>query len=409
MPAMEILPPLRQDIDLVPVRHEGKPFLLVRDPLGIAGEGLAISGEIARYFPFFDGATSVSDFQLALSRQGGGAIVPTGEIFTLVEQLDGIGLLQTDRYRRERERIVGEFTGRTERAAALSGSAYPAEREELAAQIDGMLSGAPEPDGSAPAPCAVAAPHIDLTVSGGTYGRAYAPLRSGTPAAILVLGTGHALESPYCLTEKTFTTPLGRIPTEVEGVKRLRDSGGDIVAGDDFVHRSEHSIEFQLLFLQRLFPMEEIPILPLLCGSLEPWYLRGMSPLDDPPMKGFVGELGRWLEEDPSGRIAVAGVDLSHVGPKFGDKDPAAALEEEFRASDRKLLDALEEGDAGALYEQVASTENRFKVCGFSALWTLLAALPGLRGEVLDYRVWHEEPTRSAVSFGAVAFHRPGG
>ena len=265
---MELLPPLRQDIDIVPVRHEGKPFLLVRDSLGIAGEGLALNGDIARYFPFFDGATTVGDFQLALSRQGGGALVPREEILSLVEQLDGIGLLQTDRYHRERERIVGEFTGRTERAAALSGSAYPAEREELAAQIDGILSATPEPDGTAPAPCAVAAPHIDLTVSGDSYGCAYGPLRPHAPAAILVLGTGHALESPYCLTEKTFATPLGRIPAETDGVERLREAGGDLVAGDDFVHRSEHSIEFQLLFLQRLFPMEGVPIIPLLCEAL---------------------------------------------------------------------------------------------------------------------------------------------
>ena len=37
-------------------------------------------------------------------------------------------------------------------------------------------------------------------------------------------------------------------------------------------------------------------------------------------------------------------------------------------------------------------------------LWTLLAVLPGIRGTVLDYDVWHEDPTRSAVSFAAVAF-----
>ncbi len=46
-------------------------------------------------------------------------------------------------------------------------------------------------------------------------------------------------------------------------------------------------------------------------------------------------------------------------------------------------------------------------MCGFSALWTLLALLPGAEGKVLDYRVWHEEGTRSAVSFASVTFRAP--
>jgi hypothetical protein len=42
-------------------------------------------------------------------------------------------------------------------------------------------------------------------------------------------------------------------------------------------------------------------------------------------------------------------------------------------------------------------------VCGFSSLACLLEILPGTHGQVLHYEVWHEEPTRSAVSFASVA------
>jgi len=71
---------------------------------------------------------------------------------------------------------------------------------------------------------------------------------------------------------------------------------------------------------------------------------------------------------------------------------------------DIEILAALEQGDADLFYETVAGNGNRYKVCGFSALWTLLAVLPGLRGRTLDYRIWHEEATRSAVSFAALSF-----
>ena len=410
MPSMEILPPLRQDIDILPVRQGEASLLLVRDPLGISAEGLALRADIAQLFPFFDGTTSVTDLQLALAREAGGALISCEEIGDLVDQLDRVGLLQTERYRRAREEIVEDFSRKSVREAALAGSAYPSEPAKLADEIDGLLSPSgplpTEADGRA-APSAVVAPHIDFRVSGTSYGSAYRPLRSLSPPAVLLLGTGHSLESPFSLTEKTFQTPLGKVSSDREAVRRLREAGGEAVAREDFAHRSEHSIEFQLLFLQRLFPMEKIPIVPLLCGSLESFLLLEKNPLEDPEMARFIVELRRWLAEPPAGKLVVAGVDFSHVGPKFGDDAPAKALEEEFRAEDRRLLGILERADAEAFYDAVASTGNRFKVCGFSALWTLLALLPGAEGKVLDYRVWHEEGTRSAVSFASITFRAP--
>ena len=68
---------------------------------------------------------------------------------------------------------------------------------------------------------------------------------------------------------------------------------------------------------------------------------------------------------------------------------------------------ALPIASAARLHVSAGARErNRYRICGFSSLWTLLAVVPGIRGTVLDYQVWHEEPTRSAVSFAAVTFTR---
>lgn len=410
MTSMDILPPLRQDIDILPVRQGEASFLLVRDPLGISEEGLALRADIAQLFPFFDGMTPVTDLQLALVQEAGGALVSSEKIGELVDQLDRIGLLQTERYCRARDEIVQDFSRRRVREAALAGSAYPSDPVKLVEEIDALLSlPGPLPSETAgrAAPSAVVAPHIDFRVSGTSYGSAYRPLRSLSPSRILLLGTGHSLESPYSLTEKTFRTPLGNIASDREAVSQLREAGGAAVAREDFAHRSEHSIEFQLLFLQRILPMERIPVVPVLCGSLESFLLTGKNPLENPEVARFIGELKRWHAGPPAGKLVVAGVDLSHVGPKFGDDTPAKRLEEEFKAEDRRLLDAMERGDGEAFYRSVLSTGNRFKVCGFSALWTLLTLLPGTAGEVLDYRIWHEEGTSSAVSFASVLFRGP--
>jgi len=52
-------------------------------------------------------------------------------------------------------------------------------------------------------------------------------------------------------------------------VERLRAAGGTAIAKNDFVHRTEHSIEFQLLFLQHLLPKSSFTIVPILCGNLQ--------------------------------------------------------------------------------------------------------------------------------------------
>ncbi|GAB4366694.1 MAG: AmmeMemoRadiSam system protein B [Deltaproteobacteria bacterium] len=404
---MNTLPPLRNDIDLMPFRSGDRDLILVRDPLGIAPENAALAAEVVPFLPLFDGASTVGDLQIALMRQRGGAIVYRSDAERIVGELSRAGILQTEEYREAKRRIVADFVSRRERPAALAGSAYPADPRELTGMLDRILSlDAPGPS-SLPGPLrGLACPHIDLRVAERTYAAAFRSIRGvPPPSAVLLLGTGHALgETRYCVSGKSFTTPLGGVPADWEGAERLRRSGGDAASPDDFPHRSEHSIEFPLLFLQRVHPMERIPILPVLCGPMEDLFGRVRSPLEVEGIASFVDAASAWLSAPPGNRIVVAGVDFSHVGPKFGDSRPASAFELSVRAYDREMLDALAAGDADAFFRIGARERNRFRICGFSALWTLLAVSPGIRGTVLEYGLWHEEPTRSAVSFAAVAF-----
>jgi MEMO1 family protein len=406
---MDTLPAIRTDIEILPARLEGRDLIVVRDPLGIAQQNAALSMEVAPYLRLFDGSSTIGDLQMVMIRENGGALVFRSDAERVVAELSRLGLLQTEQYREKKERIVREFAESPERPAALSGASYPQDVAALGDLLDRVLSLAPPPPGSlAGPPCALAAPHIDLRVAERTYAAAYGGIRFAAPSAVLLLGTGHALgETRYSITEKTFSTPLGRAAADREAVARIRAAAARALAADDFAHRSEHSLEFQLLFLQRLFPMERVPIVPVLCGQMEDLFETSISPLDDPGIVSLVEAISAWLAGPPGGKLAVAGVDLSHVGPKFGDARTGRSLEAEVRAYDREILEALVAGDAAALFRAGARARNRYRICGFSALWTLLAVLPGIRGTVLDHDVWHEEPTRSAVSFAAVAFSAP--
>jgi AmmeMemoRadiSam system protein B len=406
MTPMEALPALRTDINLMTVRLEEQDVIVVRDPLGIATPNTALTAKVAPYLPLFNGSSTIGDLQVVMMQHHGGSLVLRTEAERFVEDLSRLGILQTEEYREAKERIVREFSENPERAAVLAGSSYPADRKELATLLDRILTLPASPAAPLPGiPCALAAPHIDLRVAERTYGAAFRSIRSLAPSAILLLGTGHALgETRYCVTDKTFTTPLGRVRADRESIARIREAAGGALAPDDFAHRNEHSLEFQVLFLQRLFPMEEVPILPVLCGQMEDLFGKVRSPLEVPGLSSFVRAVSAWLSEPPERKLVVAGVDFSHVGPKFGDPHTGRSLEPDFRAYDREILDALAAGDSSAFFLAGARARNRHRICGFSALWTLLAVLPGIRGTILDYDVWHEGPTLSAVSFAAIAF-----
>lgn len=403
---MDRLPALRTDIDLMPVRSGERDLILVRDPLGIAPEHAALASEVAPYLPLFNGSSTIGDLQVALMRHYGGSIVYRSDAERIVGELSRAGILETDEYREAKRKIVSAFAASGVRPAALAGSAYPADPDELAALLDRILS--LDAPGTSPRPAllrGLACPHIDLRVAERTYAAAFRSIRGPAPSAVLLLGTGHALgETRYCVSGKTFTTPLGDVGADREAAERVRVEARGAVCPDDFPHRNEHSIEFPLLFLQRIYPMDRIPILPVLCGPMEDLFGRMRSPIEREGIASFVDTVSAWLSAPPGNRLVVAGVDLSHVGPKFGDSRPGKALEPAVRAYDREMLDALAAGDADAFFRAGARERNRYRICGFSALWTLLAVAPGIHGMVLDYDILHEEPTRSAVSFAAVIF-----
>jgi AmmeMemoRadiSam system protein B len=199
-------------------------------------------------------------------------------------------------------------------------------------------------------------------------------------------------------------TPLGRAKTDGEVVRALARAGGAAVSPDDFAHRKEHSIEFQVMFLQHVLRCPDITIVPILCGSFQNFFERYNRAAEIPGVGSLLSQLREIVLDSRRKTLLVAGVDLSHVGPKFGDRFSATGYEPEVRQHDRFLLDALCEQQVEAFWEEERRTDARYRVCGFSALACLLELLPPGRGEVLGYEFWNEQATQSGVSFAAVAF-----
>ena len=397
---------MRKDLEFFPVSQGGQQFILIKDHLGLVQEGKAVSPPLYRIMVQLDSTKTVRDIQMFLMRQKGGILVGMEEVEAILNNLDESYLLDSAHFQTARDRIIADFASASVRPCTHCGRTYPAIPSELNHKLDEILNSQPPvkaPKGNIQA---LIAPHIDLSVGHRIYSSAYQMLRDVTPSTIVVLGVGHHMANDlFSITEKDFETPLGTIRNNRSLVQEIRESGGNIFAENDFVHRSEHSIEFQTIFLKYLLGDLDFTIIPILCGSIQAnvpeytkeAYLEKAGPL----LQKLRETIGNPAQET----LLVAGVDFSHVGPKFGHEMPAQHMVNQSEAHDKNLLEHLVNLDADHFWEESRRVMDAFNVCGFSALACLLELLPESNGTLLDYEIWHEDATRSAVSFASVVFH----
>jgi MEMO1 family protein len=399
----DIVPALRKDLEFFPFQHQGKPLILIRDHLGLVPEGKAIEAAVYRFMILLDEAETVRDIQMALMRQHGGVLVGSDEVRGLLKHLDDSFLLDSERFRDARDRMVEEFVANEVRSCSHSGRSYPDDPLELSRKLDDIMSVSPSSPAQEGKPVALVSPHIDLSVGSKAYASAYKCLKNASPERLIVLGVGHqGFDGLFALTGKEFLTPLGSVQAEKPCLERLRPAGKEVIAPDDFGHKTEHSIEFQLIFLQHILKERPFRIIPILCGPLR-------ASLPDYSRSAYREKAAPFLEAlreivCTPGTLIVAGVDFSHIGPKFGHTMPARHLESRSEAHDKSLLIHLVSLDADGFWEESRKVNDQYNVCGFAALACLLEVLPPAKGKVLYYETWHEEPTRSAVSFAAVVF-----
>lgn len=414
-----MLPRLRHDLDLIPIEHEGRELVLVRDPLDLVKHGSAIEPSLLHLFQLLERGATIEDLQEALTRSQGGVFVSHEDCERLVAAMDSSFLLDTPAYRARRSALEQEYAALTVRPSSHAGHSYPAEAENVAAFVDSLLAAgmAEPPKEQEDSPLiGLIAPHIDIAVGGNVYGSAYASLALDVKRAaeknlppverIVILGVGHKLtDSLYSVTPKDYETPLGKLRTDTDAVARLAALGPPVVSASDWAHRDEHSIEFPALFLQRIFgDSPDFQVVPVLCGSAQIDPDEYSRQLYMTHAARFVDALSRIVADDSRRTIVVASVDFCHIGPKFGHGQTGRTMEPEATAHDRSLLDLLAAGDAKGFWAESVRVMDRYNVCGFPAMATMLESLPAVRGDILGYAMHHEEATHSAVSYAAMEF-----
>ena len=151
------------------------------------------------------------------------------------------------------------------RPAAVAGSFYPADAEQLRSEVDSLLDVAVPTE--EPPPKALIVPHAGYVYSGPTAGAAYARLKSQrkTIERVVLLGPTHRVWVDGLATSSAdgFETPLGVVSVDDE-LRRRALVLPQVHIGDR-AHAAEHALEVQLPFLQRV--LERFAVLPLVVGD----------------------------------------------------------------------------------------------------------------------------------------------
>ena len=414
--------PRLRALEAFPVEQGGQRCVALRDPAGFTDQIAVLPPALLDLVSLFDGTHPLEEIRAILERRHGKAPSVT-QIADVVQRFDAAGFLDSARFRKRRRALEDAFRQSPVRPAAHAGGAYAGDAAALRVQIEGFFSAPDGPglgsrrrrrgdrinddvtvDGKATR--ALIAPHIDFHRGGSTYAWAYREILERSDADLyVVLGTCHAgMRDPFAVTLKPYETPLGSVPVDREFYEALKRRAGQDLLASEPAHRAEHSIEFQAVMLQHIVgPRRPFAILPVLASYLH----RSLGSDGDPEADGrvprFVDALRETMAASSRRVCLVAGVDLAHVGPRFGDHAPnteasLAGVERE----DRAMLESMVGVDARGFYAGIAADHDARRICGLSPIYTLLRLLPDTPGRLVRYTQWPDP--QGAVTFCAVAY-----
>lgn len=377
--------------------------MLLRDPYQYSSATLLIPPLLINGLRLFDGERSLTDLQTEYASVVG-VTQADGIADSLYHALDQAGFLQNGQYHEMKARREGEFAQAETRGPAFAGSAYPNEPDALSSVIS-LRVGVAEGGGDS---LGIAAPHASPDGGWGTYRAAYRSMPSGTreDRTFVILGTSH-YGAPECfgLTRKPFVTPFGEARTDVRLVKELGRAAPQAVRMEDYCHSIEHSIELQVIFLQYLYG-PNVRILPILCGPFVHSIMNGSLPEDNPHLQRFFDVLGQIAAREGRKLFWILGVDMAHIGARYGDPQPVLAEQDrmvQVRQRDHRRIEQLLAGDPRAYWDLIQENRDDLRWCGSAPLYTFLKALPQARGKLLHYHQWQIDPG-SVVSFAALRF-----
>jgi len=408
----EKLYPRIRSLDVFPAEVSSEKVICLRDPLNLTGKILFIPYSIFFLLSFFDGQHSVIDIQTEFMRRFG-ELLYREKIEELIAQLDEYLLLDNKRFREAEREMIDSFKNSPVRSMTLAGESFEEDERKLKETIASYFTdregpGLPQAHDKPGNLAGAIAPHIDYRRGGACYAWAHrAILESSSPELLIILGTAHSpTKQPFALTRKHFQTPWGLVETDQGFLSELdARSPGDFYE-DEWVHKMEHSIELQVVFLRALWNgRRPFQIVPILCGSFHEAILNDSRPMELPGVRPFIQSLKAVLGQTKKRVCVLASADLAHVGLRFGDPDPPNRFTlENLAEEDQQMLKYVERVDAEGFFGVLRRERDRRRICGLAPIYVLLHLLEGAEGKLLKYSQSLDPASQSVVTFASLAY-----
>lgn len=378
--------PKVRNLDFQPVIYENRQMWFARDPLTLAEQQMLLSPAMAQVLVYCDGRHTLQEVK-ALFEEQVGLPIELKIIEDMLARLDEALLLDNERSSAALRDRLDDYRSRSFRPPSLAGHGYPADAVELDEAFREYGQGDDLIGWRKWRGRGVISPHIDYFRGGPVYSRVWRRAEAAVRDAelVLIFGTDHS-GSPgsITLTQLPYATPHGVLPTDSGLIEALADTYGDAIFDQELHHQNEHSVELSAVWLHHIRGHNPPPVIPVLCGSFHDFLMNNHHPADDARLNAFI----QCLQQETAGKrvLAVASVDLAHVGPNFGD---AFVMDEDRRSrladSDRALMLAIAEGDEAGFYAQVAAVQDRDRICGFSSIYLMMRYLGPTTGLKVAY------------------------
>jgi len=388
-------------------------MLCLQDPQNISEKALFLSPVVYFVVSLFDGQHSILDIQAEYMRKFR-EFLYTEKIQEIVSQLDETLFLEGERYQEAFRKKEEDFKQAMLREPVFAGKSYEVEPDKLRAQLEGYFTHTDGPGSlgkkrSENGLKGVIVPHIDFHRGGFCYAFGHREVWERSSAdCFVILGTAHApMTNPFCLTRKDFSTPLGPLVVDQELVEAIQSRCTDDLFQDEGVQRSEHSIEFQCVFLRYLYPEpNRLKIVPVLSGSFHEAIDKGVSPMELRPIRQFIEALGEAVSSLGREVCYIASADLAHMGLQFGDRE--GIREYDLRVlsqKDEEMLEHAKKMDGEGFFSSISRERDRRRICGLPAIYSMLKILETGEGKLLKYNQAFTPETQSVVSFASLAFY----
>jgi len=250
------------------------------------------------------------------------------------------------------------------RKPTVAGAFYPAGKEELEADLQGMFSRAAEATGNyTPFPNTVGAilPHAGYVFSGFATAVGMLCLKKSiaAPERIILIAPSHqvAFSGLALGTYDALATPVGTLECDVLANRALAAANPNIIVDDRILER-EHALEVELPMILKTF--ENAPkILPVVTGRIYPEEARNFAPLFD-----------EFMDEKTTFIISS---DFTHYGPNYGYIPFRENVQNNLRMLDGTAAQIIASGDLSEFGRFLASTGAT--ICGASGIKLLMAIL----------------------------------